>query len=534
MYRPPSARPTPACTPAIGAQACYRVLQTRDARFDGHFFTGVRSTGIYCRPVCKVRIPKESNCTFFVLAAQAEAAGYRPCLRCRPELAPSTPTTGAWSLQDASATLAQQALALVGGTPPGGQRHWTVDAWAQRLGVSARHLRRILEQHLHIGPLQYLQTHRLLQAKQWLSDTQAPMAQVAEHSGFGSVRRFNAVFMKHYRLTPGAMRRQLVKPQTGPGAPPSPWAAGWSVDLPYRPPLDADHMLQFFAHRAIAGIETVDLAHRQYARTVTVHAAGQAHIGWMCAQFLKDHPAVQLTMSASLAPAFLQVQALCRQLFDLNADPLAFEPLLSSAFPGSVGLRVAGTVNGFELGVRAILGQQITVQAARTLGTRVAQAFGQRLPEAPHSALPTLDLCFPEAQRMAQLSGPELGALGIVRQRQAAIIGLAQAVAQGQLVLEPGAPLAPTLAALQAIAGIGPWTAQYIAMRALQWPDAFPAGDVALHKALGLLKHPQARALAHEASLAWQPWRSYATIRAWSQLAAKPAPSNTPTPKVSP
>ena len=330
------------------------------------------------------------------------------------------------------------------------------------------------------------------------------------------------------------MRRHLVQPQPTQGEDLAPGATGWSVDLPYRPPLDADHMLQFFAHRAITGIETVDLAQRQYARTVTVHSAGQAHIGWMCAQFLENRPAVRLTMSASLAPAFLQVQALCRQLFDLNADPLAFEPLLSSAFPGSVGVRVAGTVNGFELGVRAILGQQITVQAARTLGTRVAQAFGHRLPEAPHSALPTLGLCFPEAQRMAQLSGPELGALGIVRQRQAAIIGLAQAVAQGQLVLEPGAPLAPTLAALQAIAGIGPWTAQYIAMRALQWPDAFPAGDVALHKALGLLKHPQARVLAQEASLAWQPWRSYATIRAWSQLAAKPAPSNTPTPKVSP
>jgi AraC family transcriptional regulator of adaptative response / DNA-3-methyladenine glycosylase II len=257
-------------------------------------------------------------------------------------------------------------------------------------------------------------------------------------------------------------------------------------------------------------------------------------MGWMCAQFLEDRPAVRLTMSNSLAPAFLQVQALCRQLLDLNADPLAFEPLLRSAFPGSVGLRVPGTVNGFELGVRAILGQQITVQAARTLGNRLVQAFGQPLPDAQHSALPTLDLCFPDAQRMAQLSGPELGALGIVRQRQAAIIGLAQAVAQGQLVLESGAPLAPTLAALQAIAGIGPWTAQYIAMRALQWPDAFPAGDVALHKALGLLKHPQARALAHETSLAWQPWRSYATIRAWSQLAAKPAPSNTPTTKVSP
>lgn len=514
----------------MDAQACYRVLQARDARFDGQFFTGVSSTGIYCRPVCKVRIPKESNCTFFVLAAQAEAAGYRPCLRCRPELAPGRPQSGVWSLQDASATLAQQALAVLNTAPPDDKPHWTVDGWAQRLGVSARHLRRILAQHLHIGPLQYLQTHRLLQAKRWLSDTQLPLAEVAQRSGFGSVRRFNAVFLKHYRLTPGALRRQLAKPHTGLSAPLSPWAAGWTIDLPYRPPLDAHHLLQFFAHRAIDGVESVDLPRRQYARTLQIHCAGQVHTGWMRALFLTDRPAVRLTMSASLAPAFLQVQGVCRRLFDLDADPMAFEHLLHCAFPSSTGLRVPGTVDGFELGVRAILGQQITVQAARTLGTRLVEAFGPRLGDTQNSALPRLDRCFPDAQRMAQLSGPALGALGIVRQRQAAIIGLAQAVAQGRLVLEPGAPLAPTLANLQAIAGIGPWTAQYIAMRALQWPDAFPAGDVALHKALGLLRHPQARQLAQEASLAWQPWRSYATIRAWNQLATTPAPSHTPVP----
>jgi AraC family transcriptional regulator of adaptative response / DNA-3-methyladenine glycosylase II len=502
-------------TALTASDACYLALKTRDARFDGRFFTGVTSTGIYCRPVCRVRTPKRENCQFYALAAQAELAGFRPCLRCRPELAPAC-VAGAdalhpWSTQDASTILARQAASLLDEPTLWSDGAPSMKDLAQRLGVSERHVRRIFEAHWGISPLQYLQTRRLLMAKRLLTDTHLPVAQVAALSGFSSVRRFNASFVAHYRLQP----RQLRQPNTATALP----SDGDCIVLKgsYRPPYDVASMLGFFARRQIDGVEWVDTVHQTMARTVSLTVAGRHLSGWVQAQFEPARCHVVFQISASLGAALPQVLARLRAWLDLDAEPLAINAVLLNDFPGSDGLRVPGCLDGFELGVRAILGQQITVQAARTLGARLVERFGTDLPD-PTGNLTRL---FPSPQSLCLADGEELGQLGIVRQRQRAIQALAQAVAHNSLVLQPGVDIAQTLAALQALPGIGPWTAQYIAMRALRWPDAFVAGDVALHKALGVPtgSNPRQAALDVEAaSQRWKPWRSYAVMRAWARL----------------
>jgi AraC family transcriptional regulator of adaptative response / DNA-3-methyladenine glycosylase II len=507
----------PASSALTASDACYLALKARDARFDGRFFTGVTSTGIYCRPVCRVRTPKRENCQFYTLAAQAESAGFRPCLRCRPELAPANSAAAGsdgllpWSTQDASAILARQAANLLDEPTLWSDGAPSMSDLAQRLGVSERHVRRIFETHWGISPLQYLQTRRLLMAKRLLTDTLLPVAQVAALSGFASVRRFNASFVAHYRLQPRQLRQSSATTVVSSGA-------GCIVlKGAYRPPYDVAAMLGFFAQRQIEGMESVDTAHQTMARTVSLTVAGHAHSGWVKAQFVPVSCNVVFQIDFSLGAVLPQLLARLRAWLDLDAEPEAINAVLLADFPGSDGLRVPGCLDGFELGVRAILGQQITVRAACTLGARLVARFGTDLPGActgPHRLFPT-----PQALSLA--SGEELGQLGIVRQRQRAIQSLAQAVAHNGLVLQPGVDIPQTLAALQALPGIGPWTAHYIAMRALRWPDAFVAGDVALHKALGLQatrSQKQAASAAEAASQRWKPWRSYAVVRAWATL----------------
>ena len=491
--------------------ARYLAVLAHDARFDGCFFTGVTSTGIYCRPVCRVRAPKRENCRFFEHAAQAERAGFRPCLRCRPELAPRAL---AWSMQDASRLLAEQAARWLD-DPEGMSLNVehdsrkaapTMTTLAARLGVSDRHVRRIFEAHLGVSPVQYLQTRRLLNAKQLLTDTSLPVTQVAYLSGYASVRRFNAAFLTHYGLNPTQLRREGAVPTKGSSA----------VKLGYRPPYDVDAMLGFFSKRQIAGIESVttDKQTTTMGKTFRVDFNGKTYSGWLRFAFDTERCHLLLTHSDSLRDVLPLVIHRVRAAFDLDANPQAIDQVLCGSFPGMAGLRLPGALDGFELAVRAVLGQQITVAAARTLTQRLVERFGEPI-ETPW---PELNRLFPRPAVLAQAVGDALGALGIVRQRQAAIIALAQGVADHRLLLNGSADVPSTVAALKALPGIGDWTAQYIAMRALRWPDAFPAGDVALHKALGVKesKHP-ARA-AEAASRAWQPWRSYAVIRAWSQL----------------
>ena len=483
--------------------ACYLALKARDARFDGCFFTGVSSTGIYCRPVCKVRTPRRENCRFFGHAAQAEQAGFRPCLRCRPELAP---TSLRWSIQDASAVLARQAARLLDEPDAWSDGSPVLEQLAARLGVSDRHVRRIFEAQFGVSPLQYLQTRRLLTAKQLLADTDLPVTRVALISGYASVRRFNASFVGHYGLNPTQLRRKL--PQRGDGA--------TTVKLGYRPPYDVEAMLGFFRKRRIGGIESVSepLELPRMVRSFATGSGGKRSTGWLAVEFNAGQHHVLLWVSDSLRDVLPLVIRRVRAWLDLDADPASINAVLHERFPEGDGLRVPGSMCGYELAVRAVLGQQVTVAAARTLAQRLVDRFGAAV-ETPWPAVGRL---FPEPSVLAASSGDALGQLGIVRQRQAAIVSLSAAVAGQQLQLHAGADVAATIAALKALPGIGDWTAQYIAMRALRWPDAFPAGDVALHKALGVAAGKSPARAAEAASQAWVPWRSYAVIRAWNAL----------------
>ena len=544
--------------PLLQDDDCYLALKARDARFDGRFFTGVLSTGIYCRPVCGVRTPRRENCRFFAHAAQAECAGFRPCLRCRPELAPQSV---AWSIQDASFILAHQAARLLDepdswtGVPPvsmlsaadasppepansqavqaqaGGPRAapfsperaglarggpaprpLSVEKLAARLGVSERHVRRIFEAQFGVTPMQYLQTRRLLTAKQLLADTRLPVTEIAFLSGFASVRRFNAAFAQHYRLNPTQLRRQGDLPADG----------CITVRLGYRPPYDVAAMLDFLGTRSIPAIESIATSAAQPCakRTFFIESGGKMHAGWLLARFDRARCQLVLQVSDLLLGALPLVIRRVRAWLDLDADPAAIDAVLHASFPGADGLRVPGALDGHELAVRAVLGQQVTLAAARTLAQRLVERFGAPV----QTPWPGLHRLFPAPAVLAAAGGDALGGLGIVRQRQAAIVALAQAVVDGRLQLHAGADVQVTLAQLKALPGIGDWTAQYIAMRALRWPDAFPGGDVALHKMLGVQLSRAAAKEAEKASLAWKPWRSYAVIRVWSGLLA-PAPT---------
>ena len=480
----------------LDADACYRAVAAHDARFDGAFFIGVTSTGIYCRPVCRVKTPRRENCRFFAHASQAEGAGFRPCLRCRPELAPQTL---AWSAQDASALLAQHAARLLDSPDAWGDEVPSVAGLAARLGVSDRHLRRVFEAELGVSPMDWLQTRRLLAAKQLLADTRLPVAQVALAAGFASLRRFNAAFAAQYRMSPTALRRDGSEAKPGDGI---------AVTLGYRPPYDVREMLQFLQQRGIAGVEQIDQSTHTVARTLRLDDDTR---GWIACRFEPEQHRVQVRVADSLAPQLPRVIARVRAWLDLDADPAAIHAVLGADFPALAGLRVPGTLDGFELAVRAVVGQQVTVAAARTLTTRLVERFGTPL-ATPIDGLTRL---FPSPAALAAASGDELGQLGVVRQRQAAIHALAQAVSSGQIRLHAGADVAATMDALKALPGIGAWTADYIALRALRWPDAFPAGDVALQKALSPDGQRLTARAAEGRAERWRPWRAYAVIRAW-------------------
>ena len=480
----------------LDADACYRAVAAHDARFDGAFFIGVTSTGIYCRPVCRVKTPRRENCRFFAHASQAEGAGFRPCLRCRPELAPQTL---AWSAQDASALLAQHAARLLDSPDAWGDEVPSVAGLAARLGVSDRHLRRVFEAELGVSPMDWLQTRRLLAAKQLLADTRLPVAQVALAAGFASLRRFNAAFAAQYRMSPTALRRDGSEAKPGDGI---------AVTLGYRPPYDVREMLQFLQQRGIAGVEQIDQSTHTVARTLRLDDDTR---GWIACRFEPEQHRVQVRVADSLAPQLPRVIARVRAWLDLDADPAAIHAVLGADFPALAGLRVPGTLDGFELAVRAVLGQQVTVAAARTLTTRLVERFGTPL-ATPIDGLTRL---FPSPAALAAASGDELGQLGVVRQRQAAIHALAQAVSSGQIRLHAGADVAATMDALKALPGIGAWTADYIALRALRWPDAFPSGDVALQKALSPDGQRLTARAAEGRAERWRPWRAYAVIRAW-------------------
>ena len=481
----------------LDADSAYLAMKARDARFDGRLFVGVTSTGVYCRPVCRVRTPRRENCRFFDTRAQAEAAAFRPCMKCRPEIAPGL------SQMDSSRSLADSAARMLEHAVHSGE-DTRLPLLAARLGVTDRHLRRIFLAAHGVSPHDYLSTQRLLLAKQLLTDTAQPVTQVALASGFDSLRRFNAAFVERYRFNPTQLRREHAS--KGACERPRPETP---LRLAYRPPYDIEAVLAFFSQREVRGIEQVEgLSLR---RTLGWMHRGQRLAGWFEARFVPDRNEVHITTSPSLAPVLGAVLQRVRQGLDLDADPARIDPVLALLpVPLRPGTRLPGGWDGFETAVRVILGQQVTVKAARTLVQRLVDRFGLPI-DTPFAALTHV---FPDAQMIAAADPEIIGKLGIVRQRVRALQALAGAVADGGIALHRGAPLEPTLDALRALPGIGEWTAQVIAMRALAWPDAWPATDIGLMNALGIRDAHQITILAE----AWRPWRAYAVMRLWHHL----------------
>ncbi|HUK05412.1 MAG TPA: DNA-3-methyladenine glycosylase 2 [Burkholderiales bacterium] len=477
----------------LDTDTCYRALRARDVRFDGRFFVAVSSTRIYCRPVCTVKPPRKENCRFYPSHAAAESAGYRPCLRCRPELAPGNASV------DATTRLAQAAASLIEDRTLEGDG---LEEVAARLGITDRHLRRAFGAEFGVSPVAFAQTQRLLLAKRLLTDTAMPVTEVAFASGFGSLRRFNALFRERYRLQPSQLRRHMKG--SGAGA-----ADALQFELSYRPPYDWPAVSGFLATRAIAGVEAVEQG--SYRRSVRIVADGKPKLGWIEVAPSAKKPALRVTVSASLAKAVPPVLSRVKALMDLACNPAEVAQALGALAKRQPGLRVPGAFDGFEVAVRAIAGQQVTVAAARTIVGRIAAAFGEPVKTPFHA----IERAFPSAQTIADLPYGQIARLGMPGARAKTVIGIARAIAEGELDLVPNADIDATLEKLRALPGVGEWTAQYLAMRALAWPDAFPHTDLGVLRALG--ERDPKRVLAR--AEAWRPWRAYAVMHLWNSHA---------------
>jgi AraC family transcriptional regulator of adaptative response / DNA-3-methyladenine glycosylase II len=477
----------------LNADQCYRAVLTRDGRFDGRFFVAVKSTRIYCRPICRVKTPLRKNCNFFTHAAEAEVAGYRPCKRCRPELAPGA------SMMEVSSELARATLSHIS---QDFLADHSLEDLAGKLGVTDRHVRNVFQNEFGVSPVEYWQTQRLLLAKQLLTDTPMTVTSVALASGFRSLRRFNTALKERYRMTPTELREARKVGEYSPE---------FSFRLGYRPPMDWEGLLGFLSRRAIPGVEVVQEG--AYFRTVRVKRQHREYTGFIQARHDEDAKLISVRLSDELVPVCAAVLAGVKRLFDLQADPIAINSVLSALAEERPGLRVPGSFNGFETAVRAILGQQVSVAGASTLAGRFAAQFGT----AVSTPISSLSYLFPLASQIARAKPEEISRLGITGRRAQTLIALAQAVNSRELLLEPGYRVEGTLRTLRKIPGIGEWTAQYIAMRALSWPDAFPHTDLGILKALEEKKPKKILEIAEK----WRPWRAYAALHLWSNLVKK-------------
>jgi AraC family transcriptional regulator of adaptative response / DNA-3-methyladenine glycosylase II len=481
---------------SLDRNVCYQALLARDPRFDGRFFTAVVSTGIYCRPVCPARPPKLENCLFLPSAAAAHALGFRPCLRCRPEVAPGL---AGWR---GSASTVSRALGLIA---EGALDRAGMEGLADRLGVGTRHLRRLFARYLGASPVAVAQVYRVLFAKRLIAETSLAMTEVALASGFGSVRRFNHAMTRTYGRTPTSLRRAAQRSVAA--------SRGLSLKLAFRPPYDWRAMIEFLSARAIPGVEAC--ANDCYRRTFAIDAAKG---------FVEVRPAPgRHYLVASIHTTDVSVLggmvARVRRLFDLDADMaridghLAKDPRLAARIRERPGVRVPGAWDNFELAVRAVLGQQIRVTAATTLAGRLAAAYGARL-NAAGSVDPGVSLLFPTPAAIAQA---DLTSIGLTRARSDTLRALATAFGRDPGWLDACSTLEHAVDALRAIPGVGPWTAQYIAMRALGEPDAFPASDLGLLRAVGRDDRSVSPSSLAEIAKVWQPWRAYAALRLWTQ-----------------
>jgi AraC family transcriptional regulator, regulatory protein of adaptative response / DNA-3-methyladenine glycosylase II len=467
----------------LDPEACYRAIASRDRRFEGRFVVGVLSTGIYCRPGCPARTPRRDRVTFFERPHGAEEAGFRACLRCKPD--------ATW--RGTSATVARAMRLIEDGALDGG----SLDGLAERLGLGGRHLRRLFAEHVGASPLEVARTRRVAFARRLLTETGLRVIDVAHAAGFGSVRRLNAAFTRAYGAPPRDVRKATAASET------------LSLELPFKPPFDAASLFGFLATRAAAGVEAGDTT--WYARsfpggTLTVRAGERS-----------------LTLKVQAGPStdLLAVVARVRRVFDLGADPLRIaadlgrDPILAARVTAFPGLRIPGSWDPFECAVRAVLGQQVSVAAATTLAGRVVRAHGApsgtAAPLDGNGGWRRVDRLFPTPAALVDAS---LEGLGLVSARATAIRAIARAALDGTFPSDSGRGLEDAIERLVALPGVGPWTASYIAMRALGETDSFPAGDLAVRKALGGCTEREARARAE----AWRPWRGYATMLLWRGL----------------
>jgi AraC family transcriptional regulator, regulatory protein of adaptative response / DNA-3-methyladenine glycosylase II len=477
--------------------ACYRAIATRDHRFDGRLFVAVTTTGIYCRPFCPAPTPKRENVRFFQTAAAAQEAGFRPCLRCRPE---TSPELAVWR---GSFNTVSRALGLI---EAGALDDASVETLATRLGIGERQLRRLFRLHLGASPISIAQTRRILLAKQLIQDTGLPMAEVAAAAGFGSIRRFNETFQQLYRRSPRALRRARVT-EASVGT-----TGVVAVKLGYRPPYDWDAVLSFLRVRAIPGVEVVSGG--RYARTIAI---GDAR-GMLVVERAEKN-CLKATVRFPSLKSLPAIIARVRRVFDLAADPLAIgahlsrDPVLVPLVAARPGLRVPGAWDGFELAVRAILGQQITVLAATRLAGNLVSSCGATIAD-PAALAHGLTHVFPTPR---QLVGADLAAIGMPHARRTALSALAAAVAADPQIFGPRRSLEEAVAQLRSLPWVGEWTAQYIAMRELREPDAFPVADVGLMRALGAaggVRPSPDQLLVHAER--WRPWRAYAALHLWA------------------
>jgi AraC family transcriptional regulator of adaptative response / DNA-3-methyladenine glycosylase II len=481
----------------LDREACYRALRTRDARFDGRFYTGVVSTGIYCRPICPAPTPKLENCVFLPSAGAAHQLGFRPCLRCRPEVAPGL---AGWH---GTARTVSRALHLIA---EGGLGDDGVEALAERLGIGDRQLRRLFDRYVGAPPIAVAQAHRILFAKKLLGETSLSMTEVASAAGFGSVRRFNDALRKTYGRAPGELRKKS-RSDDGP-------ASGIRLKLPYSPPYDWAAMVEFLGARAIPGVERADGG--VYERTFAIGAAR----GAVQVQPAAVGNCLVATIHTTDVTGVAAVVARLRRLLDLDVDiaavdgHLARDPRLGALVKERPGVRVPGAWDSFELAVRALLGQQITVAGARTMAGRVVAAHGEGLGPGEGAGEGHPDRVFPAA---AALARGDLASIGLTRARAAALRGLAAAMAGDADLLRPCETLDETIAKISTLPGVGIWTAQYIAMRALREPDAFPASDLGLLRAMATSAGRPDPAVLERKAEAWRPWRAYAAMRLWIQ-----------------
>lgn len=479
---------------------CLRAIATRDARFDGVFFLGVTTTGIYCRTVCRARRPRPENCRFFPFAAAAELAGFRPCLLCRPEQAPG------YAPVDAGAALARSAVSRIeSGALSDGE---SLDALANALGITARHLRRVVGDHLGVSPVAIAQTWRLLMAKRLLQETTLPVSQIALASGFRSLRRCNALFQARYGKTPTAFRRPGPLHAGQPDK--SSMAGAITLKLSYRPPYAWPELIRYFMGRAIPGTEII--TPDRYARTLQIGR----HQGWIAVGHLAPAHQLSVQISPGLLGALPEVLAAVRRAFDLDASPdqiagvLEPDPLLQNSVRETPGLRLPGAIDPFETAVRTIIGQQVSVAAATTVMGRIVQAFSAPF-ETPWPALNRLTLT-PEI--LSRQSIDTLAPLGLNSARANALLTFSRAITGGFLTLDHSPDPERSIARLQELPGIGPWTAHYFGMRILGWPDAFIAGDLVVKKALAPLTLRQ----IEDRSAPWRPWRGYAVMHLWRSV----------------